>query len=273
MFKGKAFKRKKVELKKRKKHYSTREEGIREKTEALRSLVGKIESLKQKIEKAGNITQKEADLRTKIETSESIINQAQDQNTAIASKEGFDVSDTSKYNEFNHQKDLLKTANSLLDNKSYKKTSANAGFAREIIEIAKKTIEGEVERLQNLDEVKFFINLATIKSESEKRARLEENFKEISAQRREIDTLQAQINKLCNGKTPEEIRKEYEAASAEKQTIEEIHAIGAKRARLAQLTQIVQKNNEILTQLADYASLTNAQYHDLIDFIELDDIY
>ena len=79
------------------------------------------------------------------------------------------------------EKDLLKTANNLLLNKAYKKTNANAGLAREVLETAKKAIEKEVERLEVLDEVQYFLNMTTIKAEKDKKTNFESKLTNESA--------------------------------------------------------------------------------------------
>ncbi len=267
------LKGRKIELKKRKKRFAIREEDIRRKVEELRSLVSRINVLNAKIEKLGNVSQKEADLKTSIALSDAIISQLEQANNLIASQEGFNPEDMSDFNEYNHQKDLLKAANNLLTNKTYKKTNANAGLAREVIELAKKAIEKEIERLEGLDAVKFFLNLAAIKAEKERRANLEEKFSEITIARKEAEAHQAQIEQLCQGRTQEEIKKEYDAILEEKRIIDEIHRLSDKKKRLEHLVKIVRRNSAELERLVDYRNMRNSEYADIINAIDLDEVY
>ena len=267
------LKGKKIELKKRKKRFAQREGNIQRRIVELRSLVNKINTLNSKIEKLGNISQKEADLRANITTSQELISRLEEENRLIASKEGFDADDTTDFNEFNHQKELLKAANNLLTNKAYRKTNANAGLAREVIELAKKAIEEEIERLQELDSVKYFLNMIAIKNENERKANLESKFAEITATRREVEAHQMHIKQLCQGQSEEEIQAEYKALTEEKRIIDEIHRLADKKKRLEHLIKIVRRNSIELDRLVDYRKMKNSEYTDIISAIDLDEIY
>ena len=267
------LKGKKIELKKRKKRFALREDAIRKKVEELRSLTGRITALNEKIEKLGNVSQKEADLSAAILATQATILQLEEANNVITSKEGFDVEDMSDLNEYNHQKELLKAANNLLTNKAYKKTNANAGLAREVIELAKKSIEKEIERLQELDTVQYFLNLASIKAEKERKANQESKFSEITTLRREVETHQEQIKILCNGRSQEEIQAEYKELLDEKRKIDEIHRLADKKKRLEHLIKIVRRNSVELDKLVNFRSMRNSEYSDIINAIDLDEIY
>ena len=107
----------------------------------------------------------------------------------------------------------------------------------------------------------------------EKAKELEEKLREILKTKAEAQELQGQIEELCAGRSEEQIRREYTSLAEEKRTIDEIHKIGEKRTRFEHLTRIVRKNEIQLKKLENFRSLTNAQYAELISFIELDDIF
>lgn len=267
------LKRRRIALKKQKKRFFARENALKERIDYLRVLTSKIDDLRKKIEKLGNYTEKEAALREKIKTCQDIISHNESQNMEILAQEGFNPSNTKDFNAFNYQNDLLRTAENILKNKEYRKTTANSGLAREVIEIAKKAIETEIGRLAQLDTVKYFQNLAEIKSQQAQKEKYEEKLQEIVKTRQEAQSLQKQINELCDGKTEQEIQEEYKALMSEWRTISDIHALTAKREKLHHLSKTVRRNNAQFEKLKDYKTLTSAQYSQYISYIDVSDIF
>lgn len=265
------LKRRRINLRKQKKVFFAKENDLKERIEKLRKIINKLDDLFLKVGKLGNWEQKEANLSEKIAQLQAQIESAQAQNEQITSNPEFNTSNSSTYNEYSHQKELLKAANDMLTKQDYKKTAIKAGYGREIIEIAKSAIQKEIDRLEANDSVIYYSNLINIKNWQTKKEEFEAKLAEIYKTKREAKELKAQIEQICEGKSDVQLRREYEDLISEKRTIEEITKIGQKRARSEHLTKLVRKNNAQLKKLEDYKNLTNAQYAELLSFIELDE--
>ena len=63
------------------------------------------------------------------------------------------------------------------------------------------------------------------------------------------------------------------AVSYEKRTIFNIHAIGDREKKLSRLNEIISKNEEQFAKLENYEALKNSEYAQLINFIEVDNIF
>lgn len=268
-----AFKRKRINLKKQKKVFYVKEAALKAKIEDLRSLVYKIDALNEKIAKLGNWSQKEVSLSEKISQLQSQIDEATVQNNQIASNPDFNTNYSAPYNEYCHQKELLAAVDKMLNKQDYKKSGVKASHGREILEIAKKTIQKEIETLESSENVIYYINLINIKEWEIEKESLKEKLAEILKTKHEAQELQRQIDDLCAGRSEEQIRSEYKSLAEEKRTIDEIHKIGEKRTRLEHLTRIVRKNEIQLKKLENFRNMTNAQYAESMSFIELDDIF
>ncbi len=267
------LKRKKIKLKKQRKGFLQRENELRRQIDEKRAILTKINTAKDKVKSLGNVEQKREDLLQKIAVVEESIVDLETKNAQIVSQEGFDISNTSDFDEYQHQRELLTTAENLLSSKAYRKTAHNAGLTREVIEIAKKTIEEKIDDLLKLDSVQYFLNLASLKVENERKVNFDGRLAEINRTKKEVDALNLQIEALCQDKSADALQAEYEALVDERRTIDEIHKIIEKRKTLEHLTRTVRKNAAQLEKLENYREMTNSQYSSITSFINVDDIY
>ncbi|MBQ4646969.1 MAG: hypothetical protein IJB79_06440 [Candidatus Gastranaerophilales bacterium] len=259
-------------LKVQNKTSAAREAALESQYNALRITKSRIEELEEKIAKLGDVNSKEADLNAKIENCDMNIATLEAANEGLLAS-GFDKNDDSLYQKWLHQNNLLKATETILKSKDCQKMSVSLANAREIIETAKKTIKQEIAQLENQACVCYFINQDMIKTLSKERSNYQTKLDSVLAIKAQVQSLQAQVETLCKGKTPQEIRREYELISNEKRIIFDIYRIGEKKARLERLNEIIEKNEAQFTQLENYENLTNAQYDELISFIEVDEVF
>ena len=248
---------------------SAREAELERRLDALRILKVKIDSLEEKIEKFGDISSKKDALSAKIAQLNSEISKLEAENNVILQIDNFDPNNVSFYEMYLEQKDLLRTGERL----EYKKSAVNNALAAKFIEAGKRAVRQEISRLENMAQVQYFANLAELKILTKERKSSQAKLDEIIAMGREVQTLQGQIEMLCRGKTPRQIQEEYLAVSYEKRTIFNIHAIGDREKKLSRLNEIISKNEEQFAKLENYEALKNSEYAQLINFIEVDNIF
>ena len=256
--------RRKISLKKIKKPYSTRIKELEEQIIFYGSIVSRGNALSEKIAKLGNYPQKIANLSAQIKQLEAEINELETKNNEIMARSTFLTTNTANYNKYCHQKDLLRVAENLLQNRNFNKLNTSANMEREVVEIGIKTIKATIAELEALDEVQYFTNMAEIRTKDQERTKAQIKLDEVLKTKTEAQNLQAQINEICKGETLDSIKEKYQTLSQERKTISEISTIDDSKA--------IQRNEIAFLQLQDYANLTNIQYSRLISMIEVDDI-
>jgi len=264
--------RKKISLKKQKKPYAIKEKELDEKIVQYGNIVGRANALNEKIAKLGNFAQKEANLTAQAQELEAEIVALKAQNSEIMTRGIYTAKNTSNYNKYCHQKDLLRTAENLLQSRNITKLDGNTGMTKEVIEIAVKTIRQTIADLEGLDEVQYFVNMSKIGAKDQERTRILSKLEEVTKTRLEAQALQQQIDEICAGESLEDIRAKYLTLSQEKKVMSEIAAIDDKKAKLNYLTKVLQKNESAFSQLEYYQDLTNIQYSRLISMIEVEDV-
>ena len=254
------------------KNAAQREELLNRNCTALGMVKSRIEELEDKISKAGNVEGKKEDLVQKIAVCQKeILTLTQIVDSLLNSS--FDINDKTKYKEWMHQNELLKAAETISKGKDCSKMSVSLQNAREIIDIAKKAIKAQILQLENEPCVKYFIYMAQIEALTKDEQNYQAKLNAVLALIEEVDSLKAQVATLCKGKTPEEIKKEYELVTNERRVVSDIHAIGIKKVRLERLNEVIEKNEEQFKKLENFENLTNSQYDELISFIEVDELF
>lgn len=266
------LKRKKIRLKKQKKGYSAIENAIKSRCEQYRILSFKINEIREKISRL-NYKEKEASLLEKIAQCENEIFEKELQNSQIMFAGQVNPSDTTDFNKYDHLCKLKLTSENMLNAKSYKKLGVNPNQAREIIEMGKKSIEEQIEALAELDSVIYFVNLNEIKAQKAAKEKLEAKLEEIQAIKAEALALQEDIKALCGEMTEDEIQQEAKRLQQETRIISDIHALSAKRNILNHLTRMIRRNNAQFEKLEDYRNLKNAQYEEIISFIDVSNVF
>lgn len=267
------LKRKKIAFKKQRKPYSVQENQLNERIETLRSIMARTDALSEKKDKLGNFEQKEVALRKRMSEIDARVDELKQYCAQISSKEGFLASNTSQHKRYFHQKELLRVADTILQNRTFRKIDSSSGLTKEVIEIAQKTIAQNVQEFEQMDEVRYFIYLDELSALERERVKLGLKLNEVVALSKEAASLQEQIDLLCQGKTPDEIRAEFNRLSCIRRTMYEIFKIDAKRAQLENMTRVIQRNEAAFRELEDYQSLTNAQYSDAVSRIVVDEVF
>lgn len=227
--------------------------------------------------------QKENVLLDEIAEYEKIVNECNALNEQIEKRSGRFKINTDDYNEYQEQKNILKEMQNMLDSKNFKKSTFNAGLARKGIEIAIATISKTVEELEGKDSVQYYVNAARARGASKKIETIRKKLEEIQEETKKIKEklgeieqeikkqkeARAQVEGVDTQNTLEEITAIYDTLVRERQTINEIFKMTARRVRLEQLNALIQKNNFYLGKLENYEELTNslyAEYKSEIDF-------
>jgi len=267
------LKKKKIRLKKQRRIFVAKEIALKQHIEELSMIMIKIQQAKEKLMGLGSVEQKEQELSAKLQAIEATIAELISENEQIEAEEGFNPNNRSEYNAYMHKTDLLFAAESLLQSKNYKKLGAQAGKTRELIELSKKMLEQETKELAQKSEVKYFINLSRIKTESEKKENTRQKLAEANQQSKQAENLRQEIQELYAGKSEKSLRRELDDLIQERKTRQEIYEITDKREALEHITRTIRRNSLQIKKLENYAELTNSQWAEIISFIDLDDIY
>ena len=209
----------------------------------------------------------------KISQCENEIFEKELQNSQIMFAGQVNPSDTTDFNKYDHLCKLKLTSENMLNAKSYKKLGVNPNQAREIIEMGKKSIEEQIDALAELDSVIYFVNLNEIKAQKATKEKLEAKLEEIQTIKAEALALQEDIKALCGEMTEDEIWQEAKRLQQETRIISDIHALSAKRNMLNHLTRTIRRNNAQFEKLEDYRNLKNAQYEEIISFIDVSNVF
>lgn len=266
------LKKRKIRLKKQKRNYVLKENEKNKRINELTTLVTKITQAKAELEELGNVNQKMQDLTSSISAIQETIEQLEAQNTIIEEKENFNANDKTKYSEYAKKCDLLTTANKIITGKEYKKFSANAGYARELIEYSKNSLQREINELSQNDEVIYFINQAKIRSEEEKKSNAEAKLIQVQTQKKQSETLSARIEQISQGKTLDSVQKELSELRQDKQIRQEIYGITRKRTLLEHLTKTIEKNASCIQKMENHQNYTSSQWSELLNSVDLDDV-
>lgn len=266
------LKKRKIRLKKQKRNYVLIEAEKNKRINELSTLVTKITQAKTELEELSNVNQRIQDITSAISTIKETIEQLKAQNAAIEEKENFNKNDRTKYGEYTKKSDLLTAANKIIASKEYRKISSNAGYARELIEYSKNSLQKEIDELLQNDEVIYFVNQAKIKSEEEKKNNTQDKLSQALIQKKQAETLSARIEQISQGKTLESIQKELAKLKQDKQTRQEIYGITQKRAHLDYLSKAIEKNAFYIQKMENYQDLTSSQWSELLNSVDLDDI-
>lgn len=261
--------RRKINLRVQNRFAVSKEEELTRKFEALRDVKLKIEELQRKIAKFESVDLKETSLTTKIDELNVRIAELESKNNVILTLDGFNPNNTSAYEEYLEQKDLLRTGQKI----EYKKSSVNNVLAVKFIELGKAAARAEIERLEKLAGVQYFINLKEIEALTKERDQSQARLVEILEANRQIKTLKEQVEALCAGKTIQQIQQEYEVLLNEKRIISEIHQIQVKLDKLSCLNQVISANEGYFKKLEQYETLTNSEYSELISFINVQVVF
>lgn len=267
------LRRKRIKLKKQKRGYSARENELIKRIEGLRVIVTKASQANEKLTQLGDIEQKENDLIARIDSMSAFIKELEAQNAEILADESFNPRNRKPYEIYLHKMELLSTADKLLQSKTYKKIGPSAGLTRELVEISKKSVQDDIDKLLQEKEVIYFINLGKIKNESEKREKQTAKLDEILKLRKQAEDLQKEISSLCGTRSIESVQQELRDALDEKRTREDIYKLTDKRKQLEHLTKLAKRNSISIEKLKNHHLLTNAEWAEITSFIDFDDTF
>ena len=267
------LKQRQTKLRKQSRQYIQKIEKLDGRIVYLTEARSKIVKIEEKIENLRNIVSKSDELEERIKETEKEIERMNLQNQEISSNGKFSLSDMKKYNQFLHKNELLGVSDRLLESRAYKKTGYHVGLTREIIEIARDVIVREIDELQNQDDVIYFNNVSQIKKLDSKKKNDVEKYQEAQRASLQLKNLEEDLLKLSNGKTSQELEKEYKMCQEERDTITYILGITKKRQDLEHLTRIIKQNEQQLEKLKDFDKMSNSQYAQIVDYIELQTVF
>lgn len=266
------LKQRKIRLKKQKRNYAIKENEKNRRINELTTLTTKITQAKAELEELGDTAQKAENMASVVSSIQKTIEELEAQNAQIKEKENFSENDRTKFKEYVKKNELLIAANKIIQSKEYKKFSTNAGYARELMEYSKKSLQKELDEMLQDNEVIYFVNQAKIKSEKEKKANAETKLTQALMQKKQAETLVAKIEQMTQGKTMELAQKELKELKQDRQIRQEIYGITKKRTHLEYLTKAIKKNASSIQKMENYQEYTSAQWSELLNSVDLDAI-
>ena len=163
------------------------------------------------------------------------------QNSAIEQSPGFSLKDKSNFEHYIHLKELIKTANYMINN--YTKTNKESN--REVAQIALETIKNKISDCLKMNSVIYFVNSNSIEKGREEIEAINLKLDEIETKKTYIEIYEKELFYAGKGKTIEQLQNELNQLIKSKEIIEHIHELPQYRTELKNLSDAISFNKSI----------------------------